>query len=163
LELRTQAAKWLDRGRKTLEPDRSGHYDDAMLLLREVVKNPIGNMDYVAWFEIGWLLWRHERKYKEAEEAFRLAARRSSDNADEYHILSVRHLAEMEYLQGNHEGAWQTIQRILPMVSSHDAPFDAARYAAKLGRKDDMLRLLDVSINRHPLVIVNMFSEPDFE
>ena len=75
LELRDQADKWLLRGMRTTGKDRSEDFSDATRLLGEVIKNPIGNQDYVTWFQIGWLLWRHEHKAPEAEEAFYRASR----------------------------------------------------------------------------------------
>lgn len=161
-ELRDEARKWLAVGMRKPEPNAQDDFADALRLYREVVKNPIGNQDYVAWFDIGWLLWRHEKNLPEAELAFRRAERLSEPAQDAFHRLAVRHVAHMQYEQSRYEDAWQSVQKVLRGVSNHDAPFDAARYAARTGRTDDLVILLDACISRVPTVFGTMFAETDF-
>lgn len=162
LELREQADKWLTNGMRNTGRDQEEDYRDAMRLLQEVIKNPIGNQDYVSWFQIGWLRWKHTDLITEAEEAFYRAARLSASEGNLYHVLSTRHLAYMQYLQDRHEDAYQTIRRIVDTELDNHVLFDAARYAAKTGRRDESLSYLDRSIDRVPTTIISMFSEIDF-
>lgn len=250
-ELRDEASKWLTIGMRKDNVDGRDDLVDALRLYREVVKNPIGNQDYLAWFNIGWPLWRHEGDIAEAEKAFQRASRLSELAGDLLHVLALRHLAHMQYLQGRYSDAWQTVEsvtfgpplshalfaghrvdvlitatggRILQVIkhvrSAHGwglkeakeqleslplrlienvgieeaekwlsdlqgagataeivptggslvsqsityqhVPFDAARYAAKLGRAKEALSLLDRCIDAEPTVIVTMFGERDF-
>jgi tetratricopeptide (TPR) repeat protein len=68
----------------------------------------------------------------------------------------------MQYLQGRHEDAYQTIQRAIKAATDHDAPFDAARYAARTGRTAEAVALLDQCIDLVPATIITMFAEEDF-
>ena len=142
--------------------ERDDDFEDASHLLQEVIKNPIGNQDYVAWFQTGWLQWKHFRNLPEAERAFHRAVRLSAPEANDYYRLSIRHLAHMQYLQGRHEDAYQTIQRAIKAATDHDAPFDAARYAARTGRTAEAVALLDQCIDLVPATIITMFAEEDF-
>ncbi len=64
---------------------------------------------------------------------------------------------------GNYNDAYATIQKALQVSpKSHDIRYDAARYAAKTGREQEALDLLDKCINQRPQTIVEMFSEEDF-
>ena len=65
-----------------------------MRLLKSTTDNPIGMQDYVAFFQIGWLLWKHEHDIVAAEDAFYRAQRLSSSKRDLYHALSLRHPTE---------------------------------------------------------------------
>jgi len=161
-ELRDEAKKWLTIAMRKGEPECADDAADALRLYREVVKNPIGNQDYVVWFDIGWLVWRHEQDQPQAQDAFRRAARLSEPGGDLYHRLAVRYMAHMQYLQGRYEDAWQTIQKIIPDACDHDSPFDAARYAARTGRVEQAIQLLDGCIKRIPSVFTTMFAESDF-
>jgi tetratricopeptide (TPR) repeat protein len=163
LELREQADKWLTNGMSNTGRERDDDYNDAMQLLQEVIKNPIGNQDYVTWFQIGWLLWQHSAKLPEAEQAFYRASRLSAPHTNQYHGLSVRHFAYMQDLQGRHEEAFQTMQKIVDVASDPDALYDTARYAAKTGRKREALTLLEQCIKLVPTTIITMFAEEDFK
>lgn len=162
LELREQADKWIGSGMRNTGQARAEDFADATKLLHETIKNPIGNQDYAIWFQIGWLLWKHECKVTDAEAAFYRAARLSAPDRNHYYILSIRHLAHMQYLQGKHEDAYQTIHKTLPLNETDGTPFDAARYAAVTGRKREALDLLDQCIERQPTTIISMFADEDF-
>jgi len=41
--------------------------------------------DYVAFFQMGWLLWKHDRDIAAAENAFYRAQRLSTSERDLYH------------------------------------------------------------------------------
>jgi tetratricopeptide (TPR) repeat protein len=162
-ELRDEATKWLRVGMGRVGNEQREDFQDALRLFGEVVVNPIGNQDCVVWFHIGWLRWKHLNDFGEAEAAFRRAARLSSANGGPYHLLSVRHLAHMQYLQGRREEAYQTIVPVIEKSLDHDTPFDAARYAAITGRLRESLGLLEATIRRMPMVITTMFADADFK
>lgn len=163
LELRREADKWLTSGMKNTGRDRSEDWKDAMRLLRLIVENPIGMQDYVAWFQIGWLLWKHEQNFPEAEEAFYRSYRLSTPNRDLYYAKGIRHLAYMQYLQGKFIDAYQTIQKALSTERDYETMYDAARYAAKTGQSQEAIALLDTCIDLQPTTIITMFSEVDFQ
>lgn len=163
LELLREADRALKTGMKANGRDQQEEFTDATRLLKQVLDNPIGSRNYVAWFQTGWLRWKNESRFAEAEEAFYQAARLSASNADLYHANALRHLAYMQYLQGKYEEAYTTIgkaRRIVP--DDHDIRYDAARYAARAGREQEALELLDKCIDQRPQTIVEMFSEEDF-
>lgn len=161
-ELRQEAEKWLFRGMNHQAGDREEDWEDAIRLLQTTVENPIGMQDYVAFFQIGWLTWKLRKNIAEAELAFHRAQRLSRDNGDLYHVLSLRHVAYMQYLQRKHQKAYETISRAMDIERDHDTMFDAARYAAKIGREKEAIDLLDQCIELQPCTIITMFAEVDF-
>ncbi len=164
LELRNQASRWLERGMNNSErqKEQADDYEDAFRLLEEVIKNPVGNQDYVAWFQIGWLRWKHYNDKPSAEQAFYRATRLSAPTTDAYHVKSLRHWAQMQYEQQKYEDAYQTIQRAVAISREHDVLRDAARYASRTGRNQEAIQLLDECIELRPTTIVEMFAEEDF-
>jgi hypothetical protein len=162
LELRRKSEKCLRHGMKCEpgDPDRAGHYEDAYGLLNLCVQNPIGKLDYSAWFKIGWLNWRHRNDLPEAEHAFNEARRLSKPSGDALHLLSVRHLAHMQYLQGKPNDARRT-SIALRSIDDADGLYDAARFAACSG-DGEWLTLLRRSILLEPLKIRMMHDEADF-
>lgn len=162
-ELHDRAYKRLKLGAGTTGPDRIEHWKDATRLLESVIKNPIGMEDYQVWFHIGWLRWKHEKKIPEAEKAFDRARLLSVEDRNLFHVESLHHLAEMQYLQGKFGNAYATIQKALEISREHGILYDAARYAAKAGRQKESLDLLDECINLRPTTILTMFSEADFQ
>lgn len=153
----------LQNGMKASGRDQEEDYKDAMRLLREVLNNPIGSRNFVAWFKTGWLNWQFTRNLAEAEEAFYQAARLSGPEEDFFHNYSLCHLAYMQYLQGRSAEAYDTIHKALGvMPNDHDTMYGAARYAAKTDRESEALELLDRCIDLQPQTIITMFSEQDF-
>ena len=143
-------------------PDQIALYKEAMQALLEVTKNPIGNRDYITCFHIGFLGWKSEGNLAEAERAFDRARLLSLGAKDVWHISAIRHLAEMQHLQGRHEEAYTTIQEALLLGRDYNLLFDAARYLARAGRLDDYVGILGDCITLRPTTIVTMFGEPDF-
>ena len=70
LELLNEADRALKTGMKASGRDQDEEYKDAARLLRDVLDNPIGSRNYVAWFQTGWLNWKSKQNLAEAEEAF---------------------------------------------------------------------------------------------
>ncbi len=162
-ELSKNAIHWIDAGKKHSGREQSDDFDDAFQQLEEIIKIPKGNQDYVTWFQIGWLRWKHHKNVASAEEAFYRAARLSAPTTNAYHVTSLRHWAYMLYLQQKFEDAYQTIQRAVVLSREHDVLFDAARYASLTGRNEEAVRLLDECIELRPTTIVEMFAEEDFQ
>ena len=163
LELLQEADKALKQAMQTTGRERNDEFKDASRLLGDVLANPIGSRNYVAWFQVGWLKWKFERKFDEAEEAFYQASRLSASKADLYHANGLRHMAYMQYLQGKHQDAYNSIHKAMNVLpDDHDIRYDAARYAAKVGKEAESLELLDSCIDQRPQTIVTMFSEKDF-
>lgn len=163
LELRNKAERCLEDGAKNEGREHDDDWKDAMMLLRKVVENPIGHTDYVSWFQIGFLQWKHEGNLAAAEESFYQAQRKSSRERDLWHVKSLRHLAHMKYLQNKYEDAYQVLQSALKVSADHDTLYDLSRLASKTGRKDEMIAILDKCIEMQPPTIVTMFSEEDFK
>jgi tetratricopeptide (TPR) repeat protein len=162
-ELLRDADHWLKQGLKHSGRDQDEDWKHAMKLLQDVINNPIGKGDYMAWFQIGWLQWKHEQDLGAAEEAFYQAQRVSADRQPNFHVKSLRHQAYMQDLQGRSEEAYQTIGKARQASEDHDTLYDAARYAAKTGRKEESLRLLDRCIDLKSTTIVTIFTEKDFQ
>ena len=164
-ELLNEAERALKNGMQASGRDRQEEFKDAMRLLSEVLTNPIGSRDFVAWFQLGWLKWKDKNNLPDAEEAFYHAARLSGSQKKPHYVSSVRHLAYIQYLQGKHKDAYATIQKLLtlwPQDGDHEVLYDAARYAAKLLRHQEVIALLEKCIDLRPQTIVTMFTEPDF-
>ncbi len=163
LELLREAERALYGGMRQLGRAQQEDWNDAIRLVGEVLTNPIGSRNYVAWFYRGWLHWKHTKNVADAEEAFYHATRLSAEKGDVYHVHSLRHLACMQYLQRKFSAAYATIKdahRAAP--NDHDVLYDTARYAAITGRETEAVDLLDNCIERRPSTIVAMFSEEDF-
>lgn len=162
-ELLREANKWLEQGNRRSGRDRDEDWKDAMGLLQEVISNRIGKQDYLAWFQIGWLHWKHKDKFAEAEEAFYQAQRLSAASQPAFHVKSLRHQAYMQDLLGRSEDAYQTIGKARQVSEDHETLYGAARYAAKTGRKEESLQLIDRCIDLQPTTIITIFSEADFQ
>jgi tetratricopeptide (TPR) repeat protein len=162
LGMRNEAEKWLISGMKRAGRDRDEDFNDAIRLLRASLDSPFGTGDYVAWFQLGWLLWQHEHNLAGAEDAFYKAQRLTSAQADLYYIKSVRHLAYIQYLRGNYAVAYENIQKVLAIHPDHESRFECARYAAMLARESETIQLLEQCIRERPTTIIAMFAESDF-
>ena len=159
---RAESSRWLVSGMRRMGRDREEDFEDALRILRDMATTPQGMQDYVAWFEIGWLLWKHERNLPEAEDAFYRAQRLSEGKDEAFYVKSLRHLAYVQHLQGRFAEAYETIQKALVTSDEHDTRFDAARYAASRGFSEECLRLLEQCIYDRPTTIISMFAEVDF-
>jgi tetratricopeptide (TPR) repeat protein len=143
--------------------ERVDNWKDALTCLYSITKNDVGASNCVAWFNIGWLRWQLDDDFGQAEEAFYNAQRYSARTKDRWHTKALRHLAEMQYKQQRFEEAWETTQRCLAVKREYDASFNAARYAAKTGRTEQMAGNLRECINIRPTTILTMFAEVDFK
>lgn len=167
-ELRNEGEKWLRQGARRGGEDRLEDWKDSMKLFEFVVENPIGKQDFTAWFHIGFLKWKLDGNYAEAEAAFGRAQRLSALDANapntrqvEWHITSLRHQALMQQEQNKNEAALATIQKAL-QIKNKDAWlfFEAARYSSACGLASDSSRLLEQALDLEPLVYVQMLADP---
>lgn len=133
-----------------------------MRLLLHATDNPIGKQDYVSWFQIGYLRWKHLGDLAQAEEAFRRAVRLSEPSADQYFSESVRHLAHIRYLQHAPQEALEILRRIEDKSPDAEVRYELARYAAVSGRPEEAISWLERAIEAKPTTILAMFVEPDF-
>jgi len=162
-ELLQHAHHAISSGGRSEGRRRAGWYQDALDLLNEAVENPVGKQDYIAWFQIGFVLWKGEEHFSAAAEAFDRAARLSEPSGDVYYWESLRHLAYMRYLQDDLPGALEVIREALQASENPYTLFDGARYWARNNNPDEAVRLLARGIERKPTIIVEMMSETDFD
>lgn len=162
LEVRNEALAWLTAGLKTTGRERDDSLDDALRLFRITAENPIGGQDCIVWFNIGWLLWKHRKDIAGAEEAFFRAARLSALHNADCRRSSLRHLAEMQYLQQKYQEAYETSGRARDYSPDHDVRYDLARYASAAGRREEALQLVETCIVERPASAYSVFTEPDF-
>lgn len=161
-ELRKHADHAISSGASTSGGRREQWYEDALDLLHEAVKNPVGKQDYVAWFQTGWLLWKKDGALSEAAEAFDRAARLAQPAGDVYYWESLRHLAYVRYLSGDQAGALEAIEEARQADENPRTLFDAARYHACNGKPERAIDLLRRGIGLEPTMVVEMMSEADF-
>jgi tetratricopeptide (TPR) repeat protein len=161
VSLRREATAALTKGLSTTGKERDEHLDLAMRILRGCIENQGGMQDGSAWFQVGWILWK-AGNYAEAEEAFFRCRRLSTPNKDAYLVESCLHVAYMQYLQGRYEDAFTSAEAALDIRKDYETLFDCARYAARTGRLDDALDLLERCIHERPTTVITMFSEEDF-
>jgi tetratricopeptide (TPR) repeat protein len=161
-ELRNEADKWLKQGMKRKGQDRVEDYKDALRLLQTCTENPIGMEDYVVWFQIGWLHWKHLEDVGAAERAFYRSARLAESSGDLYYVNALRHQAYMLSSLGRDEDAYERCLRASRTTRQHAKLFDLARYAKKTGRTEEAAALLDEALVLHPPLIVAMYGESDF-
>jgi tetratricopeptide (TPR) repeat protein len=162
-KMRNEANTALTNGMRASGRDRVEDFKDALRLFRTIQEDAVSGRDYTVWFNIGWLLWKMEEDLPEAEEAFYQATRLSASTADQFHALSLRHLAYMQYLQGKLKPAHATLAKALAAAPDDpDTLYDGARYAARVGRQAEVMADMDRCFDRNPLLLTLAFTEPDF-
>lgn len=142
--------------------DRQEDFRDATNLLRGLQADAAGGRNYAVWFELGWLLWQMD-KLSEAEEAFYQATRLSKAAGNAYYPFALRHLAYVQYLQGNATQAYATIQRARAFAPTDpDIQYEAARYAAVAGHNAEASTLLDECAAENFALLTLSGHEKDF-
>ena len=163
LEFLRKGVSWLVTAEKTIGPDQHKLWNHALEQFRSVVDNKIGKDMYVAWFNIGYLSWKHLGDLVEAEKAFDQAQLFSAPSRNLWHTKSLRYMAGMQDKQGDFERAWQTINRALAVNREYNSLYAAARFAWKTNRRAEATELLDECIELVPETIDDMFGEEDFQ
>jgi tetratricopeptide (TPR) repeat protein len=162
LGLLEEARSALRNGMASTGRDRTEDFRDAQNLLRGLQNDMAGGRNYAIWFDIGWLKWQTDN-LTEAEEAFYQANRLSKTAGNAYYPFALRHLAYVQYLQERYEQAYATIQRALEASPDDaDVRYEAARYAAALGNKDEAASLFEASLAANPALLSLSEHETDF-
>ena len=162
VELSKEAERLLKLGGELEGRDREDQFKEAMKVLQEITKNPIGNLDYITWFHIGFVTWKTENKIAAAENAFHRARFLSLGTKNVWHVTAIRHLAEMRHLQGRHQEAYATIQEAIVLGPDYKLLFDSARYAARAGHREEWTKLLGECLELEPLTWT-MLGDSDFQ
>lgn len=163
-EIRYSALKAVREGCAPDAFDQEGLLGDALMFWKSTVEDPIGMRDYVAWFNIGWLLWKLEANLEDAERAFATTVRRSMDKKDAYHVMAARHLAYMRYLQKKTDLAYQGIHLAL-RTSSEDADnlYTLLLIAAQAGNEAEVVTAFRKLIQDHPEQLAICLAEKELE
>ena len=161
-ELLSEGDRWLKQAELCDGREQADNRRDALRLFDEVIANKKGATNFVAWFNAGYLHWKLNADVPKAENCFYQAQRFTAPLRNLWHTKSLRYQAEMQYLGAKHEEAWNTANKGLTVQREYETIYNAARYAAKTGRKDEATALLDECIELRPTTIVTMFSEEDF-
>lgn len=162
-ELRREARRWLRMGLLRLDAsERELDWTDALKLLQEVVQNPIGHQDSIAWFEIGYLRWKLQNDLRAAEDAFLHAQRLCGVERDALFVESARHVGGVRYEAGDYRGALEALRTARTAGPNAEVLFDLARYAARAGAPREAEEALSQAIDLSPNIFVRMFDEPDF-
>ncbi len=161
-EIRNSALSAVREGCSPEAFDQEGSLREALQLFRITVEHPTGMRDYVAWFNIGWLLWKLDGNLDEAEKAFATAVRQSMEKKDAYHVMAARHLAYMRFLLGKTEGAYQGIRLALHITS--DDPenlFAQMLIAAQATNVEELITAFRTMVANHPEWLVVCLAEPE--
>ncbi len=161
-ELLHEGDRWLKQGELCEGREQADNRRDALRLFEEVIANKKGATNFVAWFNAGYLHWKLNNNVSKAEDCFYQAQRLTAPLRNLWHTKSLRFQAEMQYLSDRHDDAWGTAKKALAISREYETIYNAARFAAKIGLKQDVTSLLDECIELRPTTIVTMFSEEDF-
>ncbi|NUQ69533.1 MAG: SUMF1/EgtB/PvdO family nonheme iron enzyme [Chthonomonadales bacterium] len=163
-EIRNSAHAAVKEGCSPEAFDQESSLREALRLFRITVEHPMGVRDYVAWYNIGWLLWKLDSDLPAAEQAFATAVRQSMDKKDAYHVMAARHLAYMRYLQKNTEGAYQGA-RLALQAAAKDAEnlHLLLLIVAQAGKKDDVAQTFRTLIADRPERLAECLAEPELE
>lgn len=162
-DVQTEAARALKNGMASTGRDQQEEFKDALHLFREAQGGAIGGRNYVVWFQIGWILWKHKADLAGAEEAFYQAYRLSASQNDIFYYLSLRHRAYLQFLQGQVQEARATIARAVSTFDTDgDTLLDAARYAAAAGETAEAISLLSRLLVYAPSLAVTLLADEAF-
>ena len=159
-ELLKAAEQALQSGMRSQGKVRAAEFRDAMSLIREVLRDPIGQRNPAAWFHRGWLEWKDLDSMERAEGSFFHAARlaRAQPRA-----LALRHLAHVRYLRRDFPGAVTAIHEALEVTPGRpELLYDGARFLCASGDRAAGLDWLGRSLDMWPFLSVIMLTEPDF-
>jgi tetratricopeptide (TPR) repeat protein len=159
-ELVGEARRALLTGMNSQGRVREAEFGDALRLIEDVLQDPIGRRDSMAWFHKGWLEWKHLQDAEHAEESFFNAARLAQN---EPRALALRHLAQTRYLRGDFAGAVDSIREALEIAPERpELLFDGARFSFASGDRALGIDWLGRSLDLWPFLSIVMMSEPDF-
>jgi len=163
-EIRNSALAAVKEGCSPEAFDQEGSLREALQLFRVTVEHPMGLRDYVAWFNIGWLLWKLDADLPGAEKAFATAVRQSMDKKDAFHVMASRHLAYMRYLQKNTDGAYQGARLALQTAATDPENLHTLLLiAAQAGKADEVAQTFRTLVADHPDRLAACLAEPELE
>lgn len=150
--------------RSLLEPssDRFEYLADAESSLMEVLEQPAGSKDAIAWLMFGWLKMRKDGGKEEVQNAFSQASLFSSGGNDPITEESNRHLAHVLFERGSHESAWMTLQKSLVVNKSPTMLFESSRYALFARKLEDATRNFDEALRLWPLLGLSCILDRDY-
>lgn len=163
-ELTDRADAQFDRCVGLHNENRSDNLRDCLQLYRAVVANPLGALDYLVWFQIGWIELEIQGNPSEAVVAFNNAQRLSEARGDShFRSKALRSLAQALLQQGDHEKALSHIKSAIALIP---VPADAHHEAAQCCmRKDDHEQAcwhIEQAIALRPSLYLNIANDPEF-
>jgi len=159
------AASKLSSGMMSLDDkERDDAYEDAYTTYCIVAETAFGRTDRTTWFQLGWLMWKHYRDLDKAIQYFSDAAECSNGQRDIFCRKILRHLAYMQYLQGDLKAAYDTSRFMMDIGVKPQALFDIARYQACSGKTTAsyVLELIDVVLVVFPAQYIALLIDDDF-
>lgn len=150
-------------------PDRNqaSNLDDSLALFNQVIANPVGKHDYLAWFHIGWLNWRFTGDLPKATSAFSHAQRSSAVVGEpDFYVKSLRHLAHVQMLLRDHLGACNTIEEAIRVETRGDTDaaifYESALYSALQGDIARARSRLRPALQLDPVLFDRLLTDADF-
>lgn len=161
-DIRNSALAALREGLSPLALDYEASLREALHLFRLTVKHPSGMRDHVAWFNIGWLLWKLDDRLEDAEKALTIAVRQSMEEKDQYFLLAARQLAYTSFLLGKYTEASQTIQLALHYAFNDPSCLLLQLYmAAKMNDNATMSTATANLLSAHPYWLSHLLAIPE--
>ncbi len=185
-ELRTRARTIMAHAMEDSSEEQHKNLQDALGLFKQCLKNPIGKLDPLTQFDLGWLEWKVNKDYTKAKEHFETAGRLARNNRipGELQTRITQHIAHMHYLLEDYEEAEKTINHLkgtdplidielfryrflnapniwVPDYSSESMCGDSISYEFEV--KASIVNELEVFLNEHPELSHLIFNDPDFQ
>ena len=154
----------LREGCSPLAVDPQASLREALYLLRVYMQHPPAMRDYVAWFNIGWLLWKLDGDLGGAEKAFLTAVRQSNEQKDTYHVLAACHLAYVRLLQNKITEASHAIRLALQVAGDNaENLYTQMLIAARASSPADLTISFFALCSRNPEWLAHCLSDIELE
>ena len=167
-ELKLHADEQLERTLRNPSRNREANLTTCLDLYKTIVSDPIGGLDYDAWFQIGWVNWQRRDSLKRAIEAFSNAQRLSEgkDGHGAFRVQCFRHIADAYFLQGSSSAAVEAIVQAIELSGPDvkaDTLIEAARYWASQDNQDEATLALGSALSKEPTLFVLAATDPDLD
>jgi tetratricopeptide (TPR) repeat protein len=166
LELRHRADALFQNSLRNPNENQTRNLQTSLGIYQKITEDVVGQLDYLVWFQIGWLNWQLMDDPAAAREAFDEAQRLSdgAGNNEAFRAKSLRHLARMHFLLSDFEEARTAIGRALSIrANDPHALHDAALYSALAGRKNDAHSYFSLALKHDPVLFISTQLDPDFD
>ncbi len=162
-ELRENAERSIQEMLTCEGRDRDEYRSDAISLIELVIADPVGKLDYLAWFNYGWLLQYEVGSCEQAEEAF-FQSRRLAKSDPEFRLIAIRFYANCLYHMGKYQEAYDAFREVEThdLFNDYRAAYEYARYCARLEFTDLATQSLERAIELFTLFGDLMWCESDF-